>query len=89
LNLQADIGIDIGMKAISLHVPDQTYDRFRELAARRGRPAAELIREAMESWLAVQQGEHSILDIQPRTCGRQLAEPDREATWDEMFGSGE
>lgn len=73
------------MKAISVHVSEDVYDRFRELAAQRGRPAAELIRAAMEQYLAEQRGAHSILEVPTETCGRALAETDREALWDEMF----
>jgi metal-responsive CopG/Arc/MetJ family transcriptional regulator len=43
------------MKRTSIFFPEQLLERFRELAARRGTPMAELIRQAMEAFLDAQE----------------------------------
>lgn len=73
------------MKPISTHVSTQAYERFRALATRRGRSVAELIREAMDVYLADerQQGP-SLLDIPARRSGRLKRTWTRAELLDEM-----
>jgi predicted DNA-binding protein len=39
------------MKNFHVPLPEVLYDRLRELASRRGRPATSLVREAIEQWV--------------------------------------
>ena len=39
------------MKAISLNVSENSYQKFQEIAARQGLPVSELIRRAMDAYL--------------------------------------
>lgn len=73
------------MKSISTHVSPQAYERFRVLASRRGRSVAELIREAMDAYLAEerQQGP-SLRDIPARRSGRLKKKWTRAELVDEM-----
>ncbi|HEV7515643.1 MAG TPA: ribbon-helix-helix protein, CopG family [Thermoanaerobaculia bacterium] len=73
------------MKPISLHVPDEAYSELKTLAARRGRPVAELIREAMTEYLARESGGVvSLFDLAPHPSGPLLEEWTREELLDEM-----
>lgn len=75
------------MKPISLHVPDEAYGELKSLAVRRGRPVAELIREAMTEYLARESGrEVSLLDLAPHSSGPLLEGWTREDLLDEMRG---
>ncbi|MCP4656148.1 MAG: ribbon-helix-helix protein, CopG family [bacterium] len=74
------------MKAISVHVAEEHYQQFKFLAARRGRPVAELVREAMATYLSLeQQAGRSILDIAAHPSGRLLAGWSRSELYDEMI----
>jgi len=73
------------MKPISLHVPDEAYSELKTLAARRGRPVAELIREAMAEYLARESGSAvSLFDLAPHPSGPLLEGWTREELLDEM-----
>ena len=75
------------MKPISLHVPDEAYSELKNLAVRRGRPVAELIREAMAEYLARETArEVSLLDLAPHPSGPLLEGWTREDLLDEMRG---
>jgi predicted transcriptional regulator len=76
------------MKPISVHVPEEDYQALKSLAARRGRPVAALLREAMVRYLAEEQREDeaSLLDIEPHSSGRLLASWRRDEILDEMIG---
>jgi len=73
------------MKPISVHVPEQAYDELKSLAARRGVPTAELIRQAMLAYLerTRQQG-RSVVALAPHESGRLLAGWSRHELMDEM-----
>ena len=73
------------MKPISLHVDDQSYQEYKSLSARTGRPIAALIREAMKRYLERQQ-KPSLLDLQPQNSGPLLNEWTRAEIYDEMYG---
>jgi hypothetical protein len=73
------------MKSISVHVSEHAYEEFKSLASRRGRAVAELIREAMDSYLeAERRSSRSILDLEPLRCGRLLRPWTREEIFDEV-----
>lgn len=73
------------MKPISTHVSPQAYERFRALAAQRGRSVAELIREAMEAYLAEdRQRGPSFRAIPARRSGRLKKKWTRAELADEM-----
>lgn len=74
------------MKPISVHVSEKTYEELKAVAARSGRPVAELIRQAMESYLELERRSHSsILDIEPHRSGRLISPWDRTDLLDEMM----
>ena len=76
------------MKAISIHLSETAYLEMKSLAARRGRPVAELIRQAMDEYLSrEQQNGTSVLDIVPHESGRMLRDWDRSELLDEMIES--
>lgn len=76
------------MKAISVHLSQTAYLEMKSLAARRGRPVAELIRQAMDEYLTrEQENGTSILDIVPHESGRMLQGWDRSELLDEMITS--
>ena len=61
------------MKTISLYVAEPTYDEFKSLSTRSGRPIAEHIRQAMEEYLEREQrDQRSILDLAPWASGAPL-----------------
>ncbi len=74
------------MKAISVHVEEDHYQALKSLAARRERPVAELVREAMAEYLARRRRSgRSILDISAQSSGRQLEGWSRSELFDEMI----
>jgi len=75
------------MKTISLNVSDPTYRLFQEESARRDRPAAELIREAMEDYVRVRFADRlSLAGIRPVSLGKPLAPIDwSEDIFEEML----
>lgn len=75
------------MKPISVHVDEEEYRDFKSLAARTGRPVAELIREAMTEYLGRRRGRRgSIFDVPTHHGGAQLKTWTREEVFDEMIG---
>lgn len=73
------------MKPISVHVSEETYDELKSLAARSGRPVAELIRQAMADYLDLERRSHaSILAIEPHDSGELLRSWSRSELLDEM-----
>ena len=75
------------MKPISVHVSDADYGELKSLAARRGRPVAELIREAMAVYLRQESGRAgSLFDLAPHASGPLLSEWRRADLYDEMTG---
>jgi len=74
------------MKPISVHVAEDTYEELKFLAARSGRPVAELIRQAMVDYLDQERRSHrSMLDIEPHDSGQFLRPWDRSELLDEMI----
>lgn len=74
------------MKPISVHVTEADYDEMKSLASRRGRPVAELVREAMAEYLVRERrAGGSVLDLQPHPSGKQISGWTREQIWDEMI----
>jgi len=58
------------MRPISVHVPDDAYQELKSVAARAGRPVAELIRDAMLRYLDdARQTSRSIFDIETHDSG--------------------
>jgi hypothetical protein len=73
------------MKAISVHVPTETYREYKEIAARQARPVAELIREALEDYLArKKRTAMSVLDVPAHPSGRLKRRWTRSELADEM-----
>lgn len=74
------------MRAISVHVEDEEYQRLKSLAALRRRPVAALIRKAMADFLE-REGRRgrSILDIPAHESGRLLRGWARSELYDEML----
>jgi hypothetical protein len=63
------------MKTITIHVPEEKYQAFKEYAAKHDKSAAQLIREAMDDYYRrhLEPG-HSVLDIPPLHLGESLRE---------------
>jgi hypothetical protein len=75
------------MKSISVHVVGHAYDEFKSIAARTGRPVAELIREAMAQYIeSRRRAGRSVLDIPPHASGALRARWTRTELLDEMLG---
>lgn len=45
---------DVRMRRTNIYLPDQQLDLLRRVSENRGRPVAELVRDAVDSWLAAQ-----------------------------------
>jgi hypothetical protein len=74
------------MKPISVHVPEDTYEELKSLAARSGRPVAELIRQAMVDYLDLERRSHrSMVEIEPHDSGQLLRTWHRSELLDEMM----
>ncbi|MCG8458276.1 MAG: ribbon-helix-helix domain-containing protein [Holophagales bacterium] len=74
------------MKPISVYVAEEDYRSFKALAARRGKPVAELIRQAMAAFLERERPEGRPLgEIPPHPSGRLLRGWTREELFDEML----
>jgi hypothetical protein len=74
-------------KPISVHVDEADYQELKEIAGRRGRPVAELVREAMATYLAHERGNGTpFLEIRPHGRGRQLSGWTRSEIYDEIAG---
>ena len=73
-------------KPISLHVDEKDYEELKALAGRRGRPVAELVREAMAEYVVRERGSGTRFpDIPARSLGRRLRPWTREDLYDEMY----
>lgn len=74
------------MRAISVHVDDEEYLRFKSLASVEGRPVAALIRRAMTDYLD-REGPpgRSVLEIPAHRSGRLLRPWSRADLYDEML----
>ena len=76
------------MKPISVHVSDEQYQTLKSLAARSGRPVAELIRNAMSLYIEKEKRlAASILELPAHESGAQLDPWSRDELVDEMVGS--
>lgn len=74
------------MRAISVHVEEEEYRRFKSLASLEGRPVAALIREAMSDYLDREGASgRSILEIPAHRSGKLLREWSRSELYDEML----
>ena len=74
------------MRAISVHVEEQEYQRFKSLARIEGRPVAALIRQAMSDYLEREGSPgRSILDIPAHRSGKLLRGWTRSELYDEML----
>lgn len=74
------------MRVISVHVAEEPYQRLKSLAAREGRPAAELVREAMEDFLErADSAAHSLLDVPSHDSGKPRKAWTRSGLLDEML----
>lgn len=74
------------MKPISVHVSDQDYQSLKSLAARRGRPVAELVRDAMARYVEQERRSSvSILELPVHESGPLLAGWRRQDLLDEMM----
>ena len=73
------------MKPISVHVSEDDYEELKSMAARTGRPVAELIRQAMADYLDRERpARRSLLDLHAHDSGK-LREPwTRSELVDEM-----
>ena len=73
-------------KPISVHVDDRDYEEIKALAGRRGRPVAELVREAMAEYVVRERRTGTrFADIPPRSLGRPLRPWTRDELYDEMY----
>lgn len=75
------------MKPISVHVPERAYRELKSIAARKGRPVAELMREAMAEYLERERtSQRSILDLPPHASGSLKKGWTRSDLLDEKLG---
>jgi hypothetical protein len=74
------------VRAISVHVAEEDYQRLKSLAAQEGRPVAALIRQAMADYLRrAGRAGRSILEIPPHKSGKLLRAWTRGEIYDEML----
>ena len=73
------------MKPISVHVSEHDYEELKSMAARSGRPVAELIRRAMAEYLERERASgHSLLDLPEHDSGKLHERWTRAELIDEM-----
>lgn len=73
------------MKPISVHVSEDDYQELKSMAARTGRPVAELIRRAMSEFVARERPEQrSVLQLPAHDSGRAKEPWTRSDLLDEM-----
>jgi len=73
------------MKPISVHVAEDDYEELKSMAARTGRPVAELIRTAMTEYLhRERRGRLSVLDLPVHDSGELRERWTRSGLLDEM-----
>lgn len=76
------------MKAVSIHLPEKAYQEMKSLAALRGCPVAELVRQAMEEYLQRERVKGgSVLERPAHESGRPLKGWTREEILEEMLGA--
>jgi len=75
------------MRPISVHVEDNDYRSFKDLAERTGRSVSELIREALAEYLARREDSISLLDLAPHPSGALLEPWKRKNLFAEMLDS--
>lgn len=75
------------MRPISVHVEETDYRELKALAARSGRPVAELIRRAMADYVESHRDRPSMRDIPPLEGGRRIRRWTREEIYEEMFAA--
>jgi len=74
------------MKPISVHVDEEDYEELKAIAARRGRPVAEVVREAMAEYVVrARPAGPSLLSLEPAEAGRQLGDWSRTELFEEML----
>jgi predicted transcriptional regulator len=74
------------MKSISVHLHEKAYQEMKALAAQRGRPVAELLRQAMDEYLERERGKGgSILERAGHESGRLLEVWTRDDIFEEML----
>lgn len=74
------------MKPVSIHLHKKAYQEMKSLAAQRGRPVAELVRQAMDEYLEKERVKGSFLiDRPPHASGRLLEAWTREELLEEML----
>lgn len=73
------------MKPISVHVSEDDYEELKAMAARTGRPVAELIRSAMAEYLDRERRSRiSVLELPPHDSGELRERWTRSELLDEM-----
>jgi len=78
------------MKPISVHVDEEDYEELKAIAARRGRPVAEVVREAMAEYLVrARPAGPSLLSLEPAEAGKQLSDWSRDELFEEMLDRSE
>lgn len=74
------------MKPISVHVDEEDYEELKAIAARRGRPVAEVVREAMAEYVVrARPAGPSLLSLEAAEAGRQLSDWSRDELFEEML----
>jgi hypothetical protein len=78
------------MKTISLAVAEDVYEAFRHLSQEQGRSIAQMIRDAMNSYLAEHRPPRRRLEeVRVFPGMRPIAPfPTREEIWDEIYDRG-
>lgn len=75
------------MRAISVQIEDDEYQRLKALAALAGQSVATLVRQAMAAYLGrVQPQGRSLLSIPAHASGKLLSGWNRGQIYDEMIG---
>jgi len=73
------------MRPVSVYLSETAYLEMKALASLRGRPVAELIRQAMEDYLERERSRRQpLLDRAPHASGRLLRPWTREEVFEEM-----
>lgn len=75
-------------KPISVQVDEQDYKELKAMAGRRGRPVAELVREAIaEDVVWERRSGTRFTAVPPRSLGHQLRPWTRDDLYEEMYAS--
>ena len=70
------------MKPISIHVAEDEYEELKSLAAARREPVAQLIREAMRTFLESERESQSLRGLRAHDSGRLLENWSRDELYD-------